>query len=319
MKHLLLSMLPMALAFSSQELAVHPSMVESINAAQTTWKASTEQGRFFANATLSEVQRLLGVKKGGPRLMEKTEYDTNFVAPANFDSSKNWPDCPTILTIRDQSACGSCWALGAAETISDRYCTQKKQPNVSVSASDLMSCCQSCGDGCGGGYPSAAFEFWVSSGLYLESCQPYPFPKCEHHIPAGKYPACPSGEYPTPACSRTCKDGSKPEAFKGTRAYSVSGEAKIQEEIMKNGPIEVAFTVYQDFLTYKSGVYHHVKGSALGGHAVKMIGWGVTPEGTKYWIINNSWNEDWGNNGQFWILRGVDHCGIESEGAAGDA
>jgi len=43
---------------------------------------------------------------------------------------------------------------------------------------------------------------------------------------------------------------------------------------MTNGPAEAAFTVYEDFLTYKSGVYKHTSGSALGGHAVKIMGWG---------------------------------------------
>jgi len=34
----------------------------------------------------------------------------------------------------------------------------------------------------------------------------------------------------------------------------------------------MAFTVYADFESYKSGVYVHKSGSALGGHAVKIIG-----------------------------------------------
>ena len=85
---------------------------------------------------------------------------------------------------------------------------------------------------------------------------------------------------------------------------------------MNHGPIEVAFTVYQDFLTYKTGVYHHTSGSALGGHAVKMVGWGVE-NGEPYWLIANSWNEDWGDKGFFKIRRGHNECGIESQGVAG--
>ena len=87
---------------------------------------------------------------------------------------------------------------------------------------------------------------------------------------------------------------------------------------MTNGPVEVAFSVYADFLTYKSGVYHHTSGSMLGGHAVKMLGWGVD-SGTPYWIVANSWNPDWGNQGYFYIRRGHDECGIESEVVAGKA
>jgi cathepsin B len=43
---------------------------------------------------------------------------------------------------------------------------------------------------------------------------------------------------------------------------------------MTNGPVEASFTVYEDFLTYKNGVYHHVEGKSLGGHSIKIIGWG---------------------------------------------
>jgi cathepsin B len=43
---------------------------------------------------------------------------------------------------------------------------------------------------------------------------------------------------------------------------------------MTHGPVEAAFEVYSDFLTYRSGVYRHVSGSFLGGHAIKIIGWG---------------------------------------------
>ena len=64
------------------------------------------------------------------------------------------------------------------------------------------------------------------------------------------------------------------------------------------------------------GVYQHEAGAALGGHAVKMIGWGEE-NGSPYWLIANSWNSDWGDNGFFKILRGVDECGIESQVVAG--
>jgi cathepsin B len=85
---------------------------------------------------------------------------------------------------------------------------------------------------------------------------------------------------------------------------------------MNNGPVEGALTVYEDFPTYKSGVYQHVHGKALGGHAIRILGWGVE-DGTPYWLIANSWNSDWGDNGYIKILRGKDHCGIESQITAG--
>ena len=87
-------------------------------------------------------------------------------------------------------------------------------------------------------------------------------------------------------------------------------------ELMTNGPAEGAFTVYSDFPNYKSGVYQHVAGSALGGHAIRILGWGEE-NGTPYWLVANSWNYDWGDNGTFKILRGSNHCGIEGGVVAG--
>ncbi|CAH8429956.1 unnamed protein product [Schistosoma haematobium] len=103
----------------------------------------------------------------------------------------------------------------------------------------------------------------------------------------------------------------------GKLSYNVAdNELSIQKEIMKYGPVEAAFTVYEDFLNYKSGIYEHITGEPVGGHAIRIIGWGVE-KNTPYWLIANSWNEDWDENGYFRILRGHDECGIESEVTAG--
>lgn len=64
------------------------------------------------------------------------------------------------------------------------------------------------------------------------------------------------------------------------------------------------------------GVYQHVTGSELGGHAIRILGWGVE-NGTPYWLIANSWNSDWGDNGYFRILQGRNECGIEASITAG--
>lgn len=60
------------------------------------------------------------------------------------------------------------------------------------------------------------------------------------------------------------------------------------------------------------GVYKSTSTKLKGLHAVRIIGWGEE-KGTKYWLITNSWNEDWGQGGLFKILRGENECGIESD------
>lgn len=74
--------------------------------------------------------------------------------------------------------------------------------------------------------------------------------------------------------------------------------------------------VYADFMTYKSGVYAHTTGDYLGGHAIKIIGWG-TENGVDYWLCANSWDLGFGINGYFMIQRGTDESGIEDGCIAG--
>jgi C1A family cysteine protease len=85
---------------------------------------------------------------------------------------------------------------------------------------------------------------------------------------------------------------------------------------MTNGPVEAAFDVYEDFTLYKGGVYKHVSGDYLGGHAIKIIGWG-TLNNVDYWLVANSWTTTWGLDGFFMIQRGTDECGIEDDVNAG--
>lgn len=83
--------------------------------------------------------------------------------PENFDSRVQWPNCPTIGEIRDQGSCGSCWAFGAAEAMSDRFCIHSNgTKHFYFSSEHLISCCHTCGFGCNGGFPGRKINFSVS-------------------------------------------------------------------------------------------------------------------------------------------------------------
>jgi hypothetical protein len=84
------------------------------------------------------------------------------------------------------------------------------------------------------------------------------------------------------------------------------------QAIVAGGPVETAFDVYSDFENYVSGIYHNVKGEPVGGHAVRIVGWGVDG-GVKYWKVANSWNPFWGEKGYFRIKKGNNECGIENQ------
>ena len=136
------------------------------------------------------------------------------------------------------------------------------------------------------------------TGIPKDSCDPYVSGKGDSH---------------TGDCTPQCTDQ---QSYTATNigGFWLKTEAKMS--IMQNGPIQTGFTVYQDFMSYKSGIYTHKTGSALGGHAVKIVGWGEQ-DGTDYWIVANSWGSSWGMDGFFNIA--TNQCGISNDMYVGDA
>jgi len=140
--------------------------------------------------------------------------------------------------------------------------------------------------GCQGGYLSKAWDYMMTEGVVEEDCIPYA-------SGSGMSGNCPSG------CTG---EGSSTRYF-STKYKLFTNVDAIKAEISTNGPIEVAFSVYNDFFSYSKGIYVHKKGAYAGGHAVKMIGWGIE-RGLEFWICSNSWNTTWGEEGYFRIAFG---------------
>ncbi len=117
-----------------------------------------------------------------------------------------------------------------------------------------------------------------------------------------------------------CKSTKKPAVFhRGGGYYMVPGteekdgsERDIREEIYLRGPCTTGMAIYDDFLKWNGkGIYEwDRKSPRLGGHAVVLIGWGIE-ESKPYWIVRNSWSDEWGENGYFRIGRGNNQCEIE--------
>ncbi|XP_074557141.1 cathepsin B-like protease 3 [Curcuma longa] len=300
----------------SESKIIQDSIIEKINAnPEAGWKASINPR--LENYTVEQFKHILGVKpmpSNEVMVLPTKIYPKSLNLPKEFDARKAWPQCSTIGKILDQGHCGSCWAFGAVESLSDRFCIHFGI-NISLSVNDLLSCCGFlCGYGCDGGYPLSAWKYFVRKGVVTDKCDPY-FDDigCAH-------PGC-EPLYPTPKCKRKCKVNYllwQENKHFGIDAYRVNSNPEdIMAEIYTNGPVEVDFTVYEDFAHYKSGVYKHLTGYPMGGHAVKLIGWGTSEEGEDYWLIANSWNTEWGDDGFFKILRGTNECGIEDNVVTG--
>jgi cathepsin B len=269
-------------------------MIHTINA-QGLWKASSD---FTKGKTPQELSRLLGTTVTPSEHPEKQWGNLRefMQIPESFDSRTQWPKC--IHPIRDQGNCGSCWAFGATEALSDRFCIQKGI-DVVLSPQWLLDCDYT-DAGCDGGTLDRVWQYLNFLGVPADSCDPYT---------AGT-----TGQ--ADFCTDVCSDNASPTLYYADAVASFKSEDSIQMAIMQGGPVEAAFTVYQDFFSYKSGIYVHKTGDVVGGHAVKIVGWGVQNE-VKYWVVANSWGTSWGEEGYFNIAFG--ECGIESGVVAGEA
>ena len=252
----------------------------------------------FAGMTRREARRFLGtnldVNHNVPAPTPLIFHGVN--APATFDWRQEKPEC--VNPIRDQQQCGSCWAFGAAEALSDRFCIASNgATKVVLSPEDLVSC-DTGNYGCQGGYLNVAWQYIQNNGVVPDSCFPYT-----------------AGGGVAPPCSQKCTDAKSYTIVPGS-IVQPKDVASIETLIQQGGPVEAAFSVYADFFSYSSGVYRHKTGGLEGGHAIKIVGWG-NDNGTPYWIVANSWGTSWGQQGYFWILKGSNECGIESNVIAG--
>eukprot|EP00747_Dinoflagellata_sp_TGD_P167106 gnl/TRDRNA2_/TRDRNA2_190984_c0_seq1.p1 gnl/TRDRNA2_/TRDRNA2_190984_c0~~gnl/TRDRNA2_/TRDRNA2_190984_c0_seq1.p1 ORF type:complete len:373 (-),score=92.22 gnl/TRDRNA2_/TRDRNA2_190984_c0_seq1:64-1182(-) len=309
------------------------AMIESINNdPESTWKAGRNER--FEGATLKDIKQLLGtLKSTDPAKVLPYKPVEKFVElPTEFDwrTDPRAANCPSLKEIRDQANCGSCWAFGSVEAMTDRICIASNgTKKTHLSAEDVTSCDIEGDMGCNGGVPSTVYSYYklfgiVDGGNYGDKsgCYSYQLQPCAHHTVSTKYPNC-TGETKTPKCARKCVDNGKnwrsSKVHGADGGYSVckQGAGKCAEqmaqEIYQNGPITGMFFVHQSFVSYKSGVYKSklFHDPMLGGHAIKIMGFG-TEGGVPYWLVANSWNEDWGDHGFFKIKRGSDTDMIEN-------
>eukprot|EP01086_Lenisia_limosa_P017292 TRINITY_DN83_c0_g1_i1.p1 TRINITY_DN83_c0_g1~~TRINITY_DN83_c0_g1_i1.p1 ORF type:complete len:456 (-),score=145.55 TRINITY_DN83_c0_g1_i1:30-1229(-) len=223
---------------------------------------------------------------------------------SQFPSHFDWRG--RIGPVRNQGQCGSCYTFGSSEMFEDMlHISSEGKINVDIAEQHVVSC-SPYSQGCEGGFTYLVGKFFFDFGGVDESVYPYK------------------------AMDTPCKNiGSAQRYFVSDYQYvgghyGACSEDRMIAELIERGPIGVDFEVTRNFMQYHGGIY--VEPESVTGpsheyfeetnHAVLLVGYGVDEEtGMKYWIVQNSWGEDWGESGYFRIRRGTDELGIESSAA----
>jgi cathepsin C len=311
---------------------------ETINARGRTWTAKAYSR--FAGKSMEDLNRLAGLPRELPRtsalqacspevhhakpgsLMPHLMLRGLSSTPCNHPSAedkntaselaKAEASLPTDFTWRDvngtdyvgpvidQADCGSCYIVSTTKMLSSRNRVAQKDASLPDFSISFPLHCSEYNQGCKGGYAFLGSKWASDVGLVPDTCFPYNTEgKCELKCDLDKVERHRATEY----------------GYIGDY-YGGSSAAKMMQELYENGPVVVSFEPTDEFMYYGEGIF--VSGNTRlhqewqkVDHAVLLIGWGEEG-GQKYWLVQNSWGETWGEAGYFRIARGENDSGIES-------
>jgi C1A family cysteine protease len=190
---------------------------------------------------------------------------------------------------KNQGQCGSCWAHAAAGLL-EYYFLIKYGTAYDLSEQNFVDCDKT-SNACNGGMPYKAFNYNLANGVDFETIYPY-------KAVAG---TCAYKNTTTTATNGVPKS-------KAPQWYTFPATENALAYAIKNyGWVSVCVNAAA-FQTYGGGI---MKSSTLGpNHAVIAVGFGTATDGTKFWIIRNSWGPKWGEGGYARMERDKNTCDI---------
>ena len=219
--------------------------------------------------------------------------DFKYGAPSSYD----WRTRNIVTPVEDQGQCGSFWAFSALGNLESIYALRKG--TLKVFSKQMLIDCDTSDSGCNGGLMENTYTWIKKNGIMLDEDYPY----------IGKKSTCKSdkSKYVDMVVTGYFKYGGSSSVF------SCADEDEIKEFLYETGPLAAALNA-NPLQTYTSGVLDvnstDCPSSGI-NHAVLIVGYGTDPSvGLNYWIVKNSWGQNWGESGYFRIKRGSGTCGI---------
>ena len=120
-------------------------------------------------------------------------------------------------------------------------------------------------------------------------------------------------DYPYQATKGECKyDESKGIGkVKSYKKITSQDEDEMKVALYEKGPLSAALFSFP-LMFYSGGIYDPLFSFLCPDsvdHAVTIVGYGEE-DNTPYWLVKNSWGEDWGEKGYFRIKMGI--CAIDA-------
>lgn len=197
--------------------------------------------------------------------------DMDVPLPAEWD----WRTQATLLPVRNQGNCGSCWAFSTIAATYDALAIKGKFPATGPLSEQYLVDCATDMYGCDGGMPEAFNWVKAPKGAPLNS------------------------DYPYTAQDGSCKMAGKVIAGQ-IQEWHYIGESdrlptidEMKKAIYTYGPISVTVCANGPFVSYTSGIYNACS-QCTTNHMTDLVGWS---DAGKYWIMRNSWGSSWGENG----------------------
>lgn len=247
--------------------------INYVNSLDLSYELGVNQ---FTDITHKEFNHKLNVKN-------ESKYCNYYIS--NPPIELDWRKKNVVTPVKNQQQCGSCWAFSAVVSLEGLNAIRHHKL-VSLSEQELVDCSNSySNEGCNGGWMDDAFAYVRDKGICKES------------------------EYPYKAEDGTCKKRKPVVHIKDYCDIPPNNEDLLLKYV-SIGPVSVAIEAdSQDFQLYKSGIFNSSFCGEELDHGVAIVGYG-SYRGLDYWLVKNSWDTTWGDEGYIKILRGVNMCGI---------